>query len=121
MPSSERGLIDSEGELDRLWCSRYGIKAIMASTSKNYVLRVPILDKKEPWVNLKENVIVQSKMMYGKKISCSFWNMKDVTQFKLPSRSVNKRIASVANFHTCTTCGVNLSCTVVLVMSSQFI
>jgi hypothetical protein len=49
------------------------------------------------------------------------WDVQDIIEKQGFSRGVNYNITNIADVHTCTICGVNLICPLVLLMSGQFV
>jgi hypothetical protein len=61
MPPSKTWLIDSERELEGVWWCWCGVQSISASSSKECAPHIPILDKVEPRVNFKEDIVIKEK------------------------------------------------------------
>jgi hypothetical protein len=65
---------------------------------------------------LKENIIINSKMMNGHKVLCGLRNMQNLFEFKVSILGINSSFTNMTNVHTCIVCCVNLFVTMVLLM-----
>jgi hypothetical protein len=50
----------------------------LTSTSKKNSPRALVLNKKEVFVKLDENIIIGNKAMNGEKMLVNMWNVKDI-------------------------------------------
>jgi hypothetical protein len=65
---------------------------------------------------LKENIIINIKMMNGHKVLCGLRNMQNLFEFKVSILGINSSFTNMTNVHTCIVCCVNLFVTMVLLM-----
>jgi hypothetical protein len=92
-----------------------------ASSFKKNPLRGLIFHIKEPWVKLKKNIVVKSKMMNGNKAFGGMWNMKNFVEMQVLRGSINDCMTNMTNAHTLPICRMDLITALVLLLHGELV
>jgi hypothetical protein len=77
-----------------------------------------VLNKKEPRVKFKKDIIICSKMNRN-KILCGLWHIENMIKFKVTILGMNSSFTNMTNVHNCTTCRVDLFTAMILLSKGK--